>query len=90
MFNIFSFLAQLINLFLILLFIRILMSWIAPRANWYEQPLKLLYNVTEPIMAPFRALIPPIGGIDFSPMLLFFLLGLLQRVLMSMAYHSVL
>lgn len=87
MFEIFGFLAKLMNLLMVLLFIRILMSWVAPRANWYNQPLRLLYSVTEPVMAPFRALIPPMGGIDFSPMILFLVLGFLEQFLSGLAGH---
>ena len=42
---------------------------------------EMIYNVTEPILAPIRGIIPPIGGLDFSPMLLFFGLSFLQRAL---------
>lgn len=78
------FLAQLINLLMILMFIRILLSWVAPRANPYQQPYKFLYAVTEPVMEPFRRLIPPMGGIDFSPILLFLVLGMLRSLLLSL------
>lgn len=89
MYSLFSFLAQLINLFMVLLIIRIVMSWVAPRANWYNQPLRTLHAITEPVMGPFRALIPPIGGIDFSPMLLFLLLGWLQNLFQKLAFNAV-
>lgn len=82
---IFLLLIKIIDLLMVLLVIRILMSWVAPHANWYKQPFKLLYALTEPVMAPFRALIQPIGGLDLSPMLLFFLLSLLEQVLYFMA-----
>ncbi len=85
--QIFSFLAELINLLIILLFIRIIMSWVAPRANWYNQPLKALYQLTEPVMDPFRRLIPPMGGFDFSPMLLFLLLSMLRGVLVQLSMN---
>jgi YggT family protein len=39
-----------------------------------------LLSVTEPVLAPLRSVIPPIGMIDISPMVLFFGLILLQRV----------
>lgn len=88
MFYLFNFLAQLVNVLMILIFIRILMSWVAPRANWYNQPLRTLHMVTESVMAPVRSLIPPIGGLDLSPMLLFFLLGMLQRLFLQLAYSA--
>ena len=85
MYQMFSFLSALINLLIVLLFIRIILSWVMPQANPYNQPFKLLYAITEPVMAPFRALIPPIGGMDWSPLVLFFLLSWLQRMFASLA-----
>jgi YggT family protein len=84
-FNPFLIMAEVINLWMVILIIRILMSWVAPRANWSDQPFKFLYMVTEPVMAPFRRIIPPIGGLDLSPMLLFILLQLLQGLLYNLA-----
>lgn len=89
MYSIFYFLSQLINLVLVLLVIRIILTWVVPDYyKWQQQPLRTLQAVTEPIMAPFRALVPPIGGIDFSPMLLFLLLQLLQGFLMTLASRT--
>ncbi len=59
------------------LFARILMTWF-PNINWYQQPYKLLKEVTDPILMPFQRIIPPIGGIDFSPMIPFLLIELLR------------
>lgn len=84
----FFFLAQVLRLYEIILFIRILMSWIQPRANWYKQPYKFLYDVTEPVMEPFRRLIPPIGGLDLSPILLFLLIGFLSQTLTMLSYRT--
>lgn len=84
-FNPFLILAEVINLWIVLLIIRIIMSWVVPQANWYNQPFRFLYSVTEPVMAPFRAIIPPIGGLDLSPILLFLLLNFVQRFLYILA-----
>ena len=50
-----------------------LLSWF-PNIHWYEQPFKTLDQIVQPIIAPFRKLIPPIGNIDFSPMVALFVL----------------
>ncbi len=42
---------------------------------------RTLIDVTEPILAPVRRLMPPTGGIDFSPTVVLLLLFVLQRVL---------
>ena len=47
----------------------------------YHPALQLLQQITEPILAPARRIIPPMGGLDLSPILVILLLGILQRVL---------
>ena len=42
-----------------------------------------LYRLTEPIMAPFRQLIPPLGMFDLSPIILIFLLHFVQNAVYS-------
>lgn len=84
--NTFLFLARLIGVIEVLILLRIVLSWIDPQFIYtYKQPQKLLRDITEPIMAPFRNLIPPVGMIDISPMVLFMLLGFLQMVFTNLA-----
>jgi len=45
-----------------------LLSWF-PNVRWYEQPFKTLDRIVQPIVAPFRKIIPPISNIDLSPMI---------------------
>lgn len=73
---------ELFNLIQLVLVVRILLSWF-PNINWWNQPFKLLHDVTEPILAPFRKLIPPIGGLDLSPIAAFLVLGMIQTVIVS-------
>lgn len=44
-----------------------LLSWF-PNIRWHEQPFRSLNMLVEPVIAPFRRLIPPLGGMDLSPM----------------------
>lgn len=56
---------------------RALISWLAPGS---DNPLiRLLIEVTEPILAPLRRVIPLIGMIDITPIVALFLLQLLQQ-----------
>jgi len=55
-----------------------------PRLNWDNQPWLAIRSATDPIMLPFRNLIPPLGGMDFSPFLLFFLINLIQDVVLKL------
>lgn len=68
-----------------ILFARIILSWF-PNIGYSSsgqalQPLiQFVYQVTEPIMRPFRQIIPPIGSVDISPILLFILLRWVQSI----------
>ena len=73
-----------ISIYLGLLFIRVLLTWF-PTIEWYNQPFAALAQITDPYLNLFRSIIPPLGGMDFSPMLAFFALTLLQRALEPLA-----
>lgn len=72
-----------VQIYTYILLARILCSWL-PNLDWYQQPWRTLSTLTDPVMAPFRRLIPPLGGMDFSPILLFIVLNLIQGALASM------
>lgn len=60
----------------LMIFARILLSWgVSP----HNRVLHFLIRVTEPVLGPFRRIIPPIGFMDISPIVVFLLLDLLQR-----------
>lgn len=71
-----------VSIYLALLFIRVLLTWF-PNINWYNQPFAALSQITDPYLNVFRSIIPPMGGMDFSPMLAFLALSFLQRALAS-------
>jgi YggT family protein len=55
-------------LYLICIFITIITSWINPAA--YQHPLvQIAVQITNPLLKPCRKILPPMGGIDFSPIL---------------------
>jgi YggT family protein len=62
--------------YMLLIFARIVFSWVA---NPHSRVLHFLIRVTEPLLGPFRRVIPPVGMIDISPMIVMFLLDLLRR-----------
>ncbi len=71
------------NFIELLIFIRIVLSWISPG---YGNPVtRTIYNITEPILSPFRKLMErtPIGGgiMDFSPILALLFIRLLAQPL---------
>ena len=77
-FSIADLLSVLLTILLWAMIIRVIMSWVNPDPN---QPIvRLLIQVTEPIMAPARRLIPPIGGLDLSPIVVFILISLTRML----------
>jgi YggT family protein len=73
-----------LNIYLVLLTVRILLSWFQT-AEWAVQVISFLSPITDPYLNIFRAIIPPLGGLDISPILAFLVLQLLQGVLAPLA-----
>lgn len=71
-----------IQLYLVLIFVRILLSWFQT-AEWAGNIISFLAPVTDPYLNIFRSFIPPLGGIDFSAILAIFVLQLIPRILVS-------
>jgi len=65
-----------------LIIIRCFLSFIPH--NPYQPLIKFIYEVTEPVMAPFRRIIPAAGGIDFSPIVVVLAVSLLQRIMIRL------
>lgn len=69
------------NVLTILVFVWVIASWIlAP----YHPVREALDRVVEPLLAPIRRVLPAMGPIDFSPMVLIIAIALLARVLTSL------
>ncbi|KYC42426.1 hypothetical protein WA1_20900 [Scytonema hofmannii PCC 7110] len=83
-----STLYQFVQIYSILLIIRVLLSWF-PNISWGSQPFAALSQITDPYLNLFRSIIPPLGGMDFSPLLAFLLLNVLSSLLMSLTRFSI-
>ncbi len=68
-----------LRLFVFAIFIRIILSWFAPQT--YNPATAILTTITEPVLRPFRRLIPPLGGLDISPIFAIILLMAVSIVL---------
>ncbi|MCS7030766.1 MAG: YggT family protein [Gloeomargarita sp. SKYG116] len=77
-----------INIYFVLLILRVLLSWF-PTINWYNQPWMTLSQLTDPYLNIFRAILPPLGGIDFSPILAFLVLQVIVVALSSVVASGV-
>lgn len=65
--------------------IHVVMSWISP--GGYNPAVALIAAIVEPVLAPFRRLVPPIAGIDLSPL---FALIALQALSMLLPFDRIL
>jgi len=69
-----------INVFMFAIFIRVILSWVNPDPR--HPGVTLLQRLTNPVLQPAQRLLPPIGGIDLSPMLVLIALVLLKMLLL--------
>jgi YggT family protein len=72
-----TFLQMLSTLLWILVLVRVIISWTNPRGG--GGLVAFVYQVTEPILAPIRRVIPPTSGIDWSPLIAMLILGAITR-----------
>ena len=73
----------LVNFYFFALLAMIILSWVAPGSQ--NPVIYLLHQLTEPVMAPFRRLLPSMGGMDFSPILVFIGINVMQIILRNVA-----
>jgi len=71
----------LLNLAILL---RALFSWINP--DPYNALVRLVHQITEPILAPLRRYIPPVAGMDITPIVAIVILELLHRILIALIF----
>jgi YggT family protein len=63
---------------------RIIFSW---GASYHNPIMRFLFSVTEPVLGPFRRLIPTVGMFDISPIIVLLLLQLLQEAVLGTMVH---
>lgn len=67
------------GLFMLVIFVHILLGWFAPGV--YNPATTLVHTMAEPLLRPFRRLVPAMGGIDISPVIPLILFGALIELL---------
>lgn len=78
-------LVTILNIYYLVIFGSIITSFVAQSSH---HPAILLINqLAEPVMAPFRRLLPPMGGLDFSPMIALAALYVIRILLSALAAH---
>ena len=73
-----DFITLALNIFIFAIIIQAILSWINP--DPYNPVSGLLFNITSPVLQPFRRLIKPVGGIDLSPLVALIALMFIERL----------
>lgn len=74
-------LLNIIQILSLLIFARAIFSWFDP--GFSSQIGRVLYQITEPIIAPIRQVLPPMGALDLSVFVTLILLFILQQLIRS-------
>ena len=81
-FLLFQVIDMVFNILQIIIIVRVVLSWVSHNPS--NQFIRIIYQVSEPILKPIREILPITGmGFDLSPIVAFFLLGLLKKILLA-------
>ncbi|MDD2249638.1 MAG: YggT family protein [Candidatus Cloacimonetes bacterium] len=80
--SILLFVVRIIQIYNILILARVFASWII--RNPYNRLYHFLLTITEPLLGQIRRILPPMMGLDFSPIIAFFILNLLTKLISSL------
>lgn len=79
-----QFVLSLYLVYLLLIFLYVIMSWVQlPYNIWIGRLRGFLHDTVEPVLRPIRAVLPPLGGFDLSPLIAIFALGLIEQIVIS-------
>jgi YggT family protein len=94
MYSIYQILQLLLNVLFYIIMIQVILSWlfafnvINHHNEFVRQLVRGLDTITEPLYRPIRRILPDFGGIDFSPMVVLLIIGILQRILLPNIFAS--
>ena len=72
-------LGAILDLYAFILIARALISWVSPGSR--NKIVQFLYQITEPVLAPVRQVVPPIGGLDLSLVVVLIVIQVLRAFL---------
>jgi YggT family protein len=84
-----------LNLYVWLLIASAILSWLIAfnvvntRNQFVSSVAEFLYRITEPVLRPIRNILPDLGGLDISPIILILLIMLIQRIIVYYIYPFV-
>jgi YggT family protein len=90
MIELLAFISYLLTLYIYILIAMAVLSWLIafnvvnPRSPVVHTVGEALFRITEPVLRPIRNLLPNLGGIDVSPVILLLLIGFLRRLIVEL------
>jgi YggT family protein len=69
----------LVNLYTLLLLVFAILSWVGPGVS--NPASNILWSLNEPLLRPVRRILPPLSGLDFSPMVVMIALQVVERLI---------
>lgn len=84
-----------LQLYVYLLIASAILSWLIAfdvvntRSQFVRSVADFLYRITEPVLRPIRSLMPNLGGLDISPIILILIIFLIERVIELYIYPNV-
>ncbi|MBW4658979.1 MAG: YggT family protein [Drouetiella hepatica Uher 2000/2452] len=75
-------LSLLLGLMVLLFIFRIILTWY-PQIDLTRMPYKLVAAPTEPLLSPIRKLVPPVGGVDVTPIIWVGIFSLIREILLG-------
>jgi YggT family protein len=64
---------------------RAVLSWVNP--DPYNQIVRFIHNITEPVLYPIRSRVPYMGGIDISPIIVILVIVFLEKFIVGSLYN---
>jgi len=92
--ELFSFISYLLTLYVYVLIAAAVMSWLIAFniVNPHNQVVRMigefLYRITEPVLRPIRNVLPNLGGIDISPVIVILIIIFIQSVILPNLYRA--
>lgn len=71
---------QVVLLLSLLVVVRVVLSWV-PSVDYGQPLIMLIVRITDPVLQPVRRVLPPMGGLDLSPVVAILLLNLAEQLL---------
>ncbi|HEY3765272.1 MAG TPA: YggT family protein [Gaiellales bacterium] len=79
-----QFVLSLYLVYSLLIVLYVLMSWLQlPYNIWIGRVRGFLHDTVDPLLRPIRAVLPPLGGFDLSPLIALFGLGIIEQIVIS-------